>query len=167
MNHYGTKKLQQNFLYELAKLDWQFFIVGMYTLFKDSIRIRIKNNGKRKRNKKVNSGNSVEESSNEHLDQNSNDLIESFLSDSSDTLNDDLIGLSKQRLTCPKNLIIGHLKKNSVRDKFPSLWETVLSKTDIFLLSETKIDDSFPILNSSQKDSRRTIKIGPKGSVTK
>ena len=39
---------------------------------------------------------SVEESSYEHIDQNSNNLIESFLSDSSDTLNDDLMGLSKQ-----------------------------------------------------------------------
>ena len=39
---------------------------------------------------------SVEESSYEHIDQNSNNLTESFLSDSSDTLNDDLMGLSKQ-----------------------------------------------------------------------
>ena len=61
-----------------------------------------------------------------------------------DTLNDDLIGLSKQRLTYPKNLIIGHLNINSVRNKFSSLQQTVLSKTDILLLSETKIDNSFP-----------------------
>ena len=47
----------------------------MYTLFKDSIRLRNKNNGKRKRNKNVNSRNSVEESSNEHIDQNSKNLI--------------------------------------------------------------------------------------------
>ena len=54
------------------------------------------------------------------------------------------IGLSKQRLTYSKNLIIGHLSLNSVRNKFSSLQQTVLSKTDILLLSETNIDNSFP-----------------------
>ena len=47
-------------------------------------------------------------------------------------------------LAYPKYLIIGHLNLNSVRNKFSSLQQIVLSKTDIFLLSETKIDDSFP-----------------------
>ena len=41
-------------------------------------------------------------------------------------------------------LITGHLKMNSVRNKFSSLQQTVLGKTDIFILSETKIEDSFP-----------------------
>ena len=41
-------------------------------------------------------------------------------------------------------LTIGHLSINSVRNKFSSLQQTVLNKTDILLLSETKIDDSFP-----------------------
>ena len=81
----------------------------MYTLSKDSIRVRNKNKCKRKKNKKVNSRYSVEESSYEHIGLCSNNSDESFLSESSDTLNDDLIGLSKQRLTFPKNLIIGHL----------------------------------------------------------
>ena len=40
LNYYGRKKLQENFLYELAKLDWQFHVVGMYTLYKESIRIK-------------------------------------------------------------------------------------------------------------------------------
>ena len=43
----------------------------------------------------------------------------------------------------PKNLIIGHLNINSVRNTFSSFQQTVLSKTDVFLLSETKIDDLF------------------------
>ena len=42
-----------------------------------------------------------------------------------------------------KNLIIGQLNINSVRNKFSSLQQTVLNKIDIFLSSETKIDDSF------------------------
>ena len=71
----------------------------MNTLSKESIRVGSKNKGKRKKNKKVDSRNSVEESSYEHIGLSSNNMNESFLSESSDTLNDDLIGLSKQRLT--------------------------------------------------------------------
>ena len=88
--------------------------------------------------------NSVEESSYEHIGLSSNNSNESFLSESSDTLNDYLIRLSKQRLTYPKNLIMGHLNINSRRNNFSSLQQTVLSKTDILLLSEAQIDDSFP-----------------------
>ena len=67
----------------------------MYTLSKDSVRVRNKNKGKRKKNKKVNSRNSVEESCSEHIGLSINNSNESFLSESSDTLNNDLIGLSK------------------------------------------------------------------------
>ena len=119
----------------------------MNALSKESVRVRNKNKGnkgKRKKNKKVDSRNSVEESSYEHIGLSSNSSNESFLSESSDTLNKDLIGLSKQRLMYPKNLIIGHLTINSLRNKFSNLQQTVLSKTDILLLSQTKIDDSFP-----------------------
>ena len=86
----------------------------------------------------------VEESSYEHNGLNSNNSNEFFLSESFDTLNDDLIGLTKQRLTYPKNLIISHLNINPVRNNFSSFQQTALGKTDIFLLPETKIDDSFP-----------------------
>ena len=58
-----------------------------------SVRVRNKNKGKRKKNKKVDSRNSVEESSYEHIGLSSNASNESFLSESSDTLNDDLRGL--------------------------------------------------------------------------
>ena len=119
-------------------------MVGVYTCSKESIRVRNKNKGKKKKNKTAGSRNSVEEFSYEHISLNSNNSNESFLSESSDTLNDDFI-LSKQRLTYPKNLIIGLLNIiNSVRNKFSSPQQNVLSKTDILLLSETKIDDSFP-----------------------
>ena len=69
-------------------------MVGMYTLSKDSIRVRNKNKDKRQRNKKINSRNSLEEFSYEHIGSNSNNSKESFLSESSDTLNDNFIGLS-------------------------------------------------------------------------
>ena len=116
----------------------------MNTLSKESVRLGNKSKGKRKKNKKVDSRNSIEKSSYEHIGLSSNYSNESFLSESFVTLNDDLIGLGKQCLTYPKNLIIGHLNINSVRNKFSSLQQTFLSKFDILLLSETKIDDSFP-----------------------
>ena len=66
---------------ELAKLDWQFDMVGMNTLSKLLIRVRNKSKGKRKKNKKVDSRNSVEESSYEHIGLSSNSSNEYFLSD--------------------------------------------------------------------------------------
>ena len=119
--YYKMKKLQENFLYELPKLDWQFDMVGINTLSKESIRVRNKNKGEWKKNKKVDSRNSADESSYERIDRSIINSTESFLSESSDTLNDDLIGLSKQCLIYSKNLIIGHLNINSMRNKFSSL----------------------------------------------
>ena len=116
----------------------------MHTLSKDSVRKRNKNKDKRKQNKKVNSRSTVEESSYKHIGLNNNNPNKSFLLESSDTMNEDLIGLSKQRLRYPKTLILVHLNINSVRNKLLSFQQTVLNKIDIFLLSETKIDDSFP-----------------------
>ena len=88
----------------------------MNTLSKESIRVKNKNKGKRKKKKKVYSRNSVERSSYEHIGLSSNNTNESFLSESSNTLNDDIIGLSKQRLKYRKNLTIGHLNINSLRN---------------------------------------------------
>ena len=44
----------------------------------------------------------------------------------------------------PKNLFFGHLNVNSVHNKFVSIQELIKRTFDIFLISETKIDDSFP-----------------------
>ena len=41
-------------------------------------------------------------------------------------------------------LINGHLNINSLRNKFEMLREIVQDKLDIFLVSETKVDPSFP-----------------------
>ena len=71
-NYYGTRKLQENFLYELVKLVWQFDMVGLNTLSKESIRVRNKNQGKRKKNQRVDSRNSDEESSYKHIGLRSN-----------------------------------------------------------------------------------------------
>ena len=65
----------------------------MNTLSKRSVRVRKKNKGERQKNKKVDSRNSVEESCYEHIGLSSNNSNESFISESSDTPNDDLISL--------------------------------------------------------------------------
>ena len=44
----------------------------------------------------------------------------------------------------PKNLFFGHLNVNSIRNKFVSIEELIKRTFDIFLISETKIDDLFP-----------------------
>ena len=77
-------------------------MVGINTLSKESIRVRNENKDKRKKNKKVESRNSVEESFYEHIGLSSNNSNKSFLSESSKTLIDDLIGLSKRCLTYQK-----------------------------------------------------------------
>ena len=52
--------------------------------------------------------------------------------------------LHQQLLKYAKNLIIGHLNINSIKNKFLDFKELDLSVTDICLISETKLDDSFP-----------------------
>ena len=43
------------------------------------------------------------------------------------------------------NLIIAHLNINSLRNKFEFLVEFIRGKVDIIMISETKIDESFPL----------------------
>ena len=52
--------------------------------------------------------------------------------------------LHQHHLKYAKNLIIGHLNINSIRNKFLDFKELIVSNTDICLISETKLDDSFP-----------------------
>ena len=44
----------------------------------------------------------------------------------------------------PKNIFLGHLNINSIKNKFESVWELIKDTFDIFLLSESKLDSSFP-----------------------
>ena len=50
------------------------------------------------------------------------------------------------RIKNANRLIIGHLNINSLRNKFEILEELIKDKNkiDIFLMSETKLDNSFP-----------------------
>ena len=44
----------------------------------------------------------------------------------------------------PKNAFPGHLNVNSLRNKFKSLNEPIKDTFDIFLVSDSKLDSSFP-----------------------
>ena len=52
--------------------------------------------------------------------------------------------LEKKRLEYPKNVSFGHPNINSLRNKFFSISELIRRKVDIFLINETKLDESFP-----------------------
>ena len=52
--------------------------------------------------------------------------------------------LTNIRLKDINRVIIGNLNKNSLPIKFVQLQELVLKYVDILVLTETKLDDSFP-----------------------
>ena len=41
-------------------------------------------------------------------------------------------------------LVLGHLNINSLRNKFDALTQQIIGNVDILMLSETKLDSSFP-----------------------
>ena len=52
--------------------------------------------------------------------------------------------LRNVRISNINRLIFGHLNINSLRNKFNLLCEQIKGSIDIFMISETKLDDSFP-----------------------
>ena len=52
--------------------------------------------------------------------------------------------LHERRIKNAYRLIIGYLHVNSLRNKFEMLEGIIKDKTDIFLISETKLASSFP-----------------------
>ena len=48
------------------------------------------------------------------------------------------------KLSNPHKIMLGHLNINSLRNRFESIADVIQGTFDIFLLSETKIDESFP-----------------------
>ena len=52
--------------------------------------------------------------------------------------------VNNYKLENTKNITVSHLNVHSLRNKFISTEELIKSKLDIFLVSETKIDHSFP-----------------------
>ena len=52
--------------------------------------------------------------------------------------------IRKLKLSKPHRIILGHLNVNSLRNKFKSVVDVIQGTLGSFLLSETKIDESFP-----------------------
>ena len=65
------------------------------------------------------------------------------ISESSNIFENDLNKIKIQRLEHFNTLIVGHLNTNSIRNKFEMITETI-TNFDIFLISESKIDSTFP-----------------------
>ena len=57
---------------------------------------------------------------------------------------DPKVGLQEMKYKCPDNLIMGLLNINSIPNKFDVLSLTVKNTVDILMISETKLNDSFP-----------------------
>ena len=53
--------------------------------------------------------------------------------------------LQEIRNTNIRKIIIGHLNVNSLRNKFDALKSIIKDNIDIFVISETKLDESFPM----------------------
>ena len=52
--------------------------------------------------------------------------------------------LRESRVNNPKKVTLGHLNINSIPNKFEGIMGIVKNNLDVFLLSETKIDGTFP-----------------------
>ena len=65
------------------------------------------------------------------------------ISESSNIFENDLNKIKMQRLKHFNTLLVCHLNINSIRNKFEMIAETI-TNFDIFLISESKIDSTFP-----------------------
>ena len=52
--------------------------------------------------------------------------------------------LKFSRSKYPKKLMIGHININSIRDKFEILRSVLSEVLEVLMITETKLDDSFP-----------------------
>ena len=91
----------------------------------------------------INSINDCDTSLNDiNLNASVNDINEDTLSNPIDEC--DLLKMKRLRLQNTKKIFMGHLNINSIPNKFDGIMDVIKEKLDIFLISETKIDDSFP-----------------------
>ena len=58
-----------------------------------------------------------------------------------------LLKIKNLRLSNVNRVIIGNLNINSLTNKFDQLKEIVLKYIDILVITETKLDDTFPIIS--------------------
>ena len=53
--------------------------------------------------------------------------------------------LHRVRIEIPSRIIFGQINIKSIRNKFDLLMNIIKNEIDVFMISETKIDNSFPI----------------------
>ena len=58
--------------------------------------------------------------------------------------NNDLLEIQQQKVDNAESIIVGHLNINSIRNKF-IFAESIVKAFDLFLISESKLDSSFPM----------------------
>ena len=58
--------------------------------------------------------------------------------------NNDLLEIQQQKVDKAKSIIVDHLNINSIRNKF-ILAESIVKAFDLFLISESKLDSTFPM----------------------
>ena len=68
----------------------------------------------------------------------------------SETDQDIFTTLKSIRIKNIHNIIIAQLNINSLRNKIDSLAKAVISNIDILLITETKLDDSFPLIGNKE-----------------
>ena len=77
-------------------------------------------------------------------DYQSSDYIEPLPINRKGTSTDCFEEMKKLRLDYPKNIIIGYININSVRNKFEQFSYLMKDLLDIIIIAETKLDSSFP-----------------------
>ena len=73
-------------------------------------------------------------------------ILNSPLFSAHEEFNDAKFGLKVMREDSPNTIIVGHLNINSLRNKFEALEHVINRNLDIILLSETKLNDLFPLV---------------------
>ena len=71
-------------------------------------------------------------------------ILKSPLFSAPEESNDTKIGLKVMKENSHNKIIVGQLNISSLRNKFEALQYIINRNLDIILLSETKLDDSFP-----------------------
>ena len=70
-------------------------------------------------------------------------LVNNFIRGIKNSLKNDTFNEIRQKNL--NRIIIAHLNVNSIRNKLEMLKEVVGNKIDILLISETKLEDTFPL----------------------
>ena len=84
------------------------------------------------------------------VDRNGNNIInstnyKSLINDNSAIQLGSVVSVLKRlRSNHPQQIIIGHLNTSSIRNKFEIMKPILVDDIDIFMVTETKFDDSFP-----------------------